>query len=706
MAVGDIPRTGSPLPIALWVVPVSGLGGVARHVLDVASAGIPGYELIVLSPEGPLPAELRKRGARVAVGSFGPDAGTLSSIRTLRTAAARLRPAVVHSHLAYADVIVAATPLPAGTVRVTTEHGIAGDDQVYHRTALKSRLMAKVHQLRLRRFDGVIAVAEATKRAMTEKWAPSQDIRVILNGVDPIRQTSLPDSRNSSLRILALARLSPEKRIPQLLKAFSVVLERKPDAHLTVAGAGELESELKQLASDLGMTESVTFPGFVDADRAMEEVDVLAQLSVWENCSYSLLDAANRGMRVIASRVGGNPEIVDPRGLVDADDIDAVAAALLDERAETHLDGWLSVSDMTKAVAEVYGEALPADARGGLPAHITLATNNGDIGGGEVMLLSIAKALRTLGVEVTVVGPSEPAALVEAARDQGHKVVELPATGRRQWIAQLRAWDGSEREGLLWCNGLVPAFATSFHPRRIVHLHQRPTGVQRLLSSIARIGSLRTLVPSESMRGAISRSTVLPNWSEMVELPTARERREGEPAIIGFLGRFSVDKGVPVLAEAMAQLEQSNPGRFRLRMAGEPRFVSESARATVEAALAPISDIVEFTGWILRDDFLASIDLLVVPSIWPEPFGLVVSEAMSARVPVLVSDAGALPEVIGEQSLVFQAGDASALAEAIRERFDGDPSRYVEVQFVRWRSKFSPEAGAKGIAKLLAALRV
>lgn len=690
-------------PIALWVVPVSGLGGVARHVLDVAAAGIPGYELVVLAPAGPLVDELRKRGARVAVGRLGPEVGVLASIRTLRTAAARLRPAVVHSHLAYADVIVAATLLPADTIRVTTEHGIAGDDQVYHGTAVKSKVMATVHGLRLRRFDAVIAVAEATRRAMIEKWSPTQEIRVILNGVDPVTRTRPPATTEGSLRILALARLSPEKRIPQLLRAFTLVLARRPDAHLTVAGVGELDGELRDLARDLGISASVDFPGFVDPDTAMGNADVLAQLSVWENCSYSLLDAANRGMRVVASRVGGNPEIVDPRGLVDADDIEAIAAALLDEKAETHLDDWLTVSDMTRAVADVYAGGGPG--QGALPDHVTLATNNGDIGGGEVMLLSIASALRSLDIDVTIVGPAEPGALVSAAREQRHSVVELPAHGRRQWIVQLRNWDRTQREGLLWCNGLVPAFATSFHPQRIVHLHQRPTGLQKLLVPIARFRSMRTLVPSESMHAAISGSTVLANWSERVQLTSIREREAGGPAVVGFLGRFSVDKGVPVLAEAMAQLERSDPGRFRLRLAGEPRFVADAARASVEAALDRVKDIVEFTGWVRREEFLSSVDLLVVPSVWAEPFGLVVSEAMSARVPVIVSDAGALPEVVGDRSRVFEAGSASALAAAVREQFDTKPSRQVELQFARWQAKYSPAAGAERVANMLVTLR-
>lgn len=704
MAVAPDQQRGASAPgkpLALWVVPVAGLGGVARHVLDTAEAGIPGFNLAVLAPAGPLVEELRKRGVRVAVGKFGPDAGPLASIRTLRTAAARLRPTVVHSHLAYADVIVAATPLPVGTIRVTTEHGIAGDDQVYHRTAAKSRVMARVHSLRLRRFDSVIAVAEATKQAMLAKWAPRQHIHVIYNGVDQVERTARPADENARLRVLALARLAPEKRIPQLLRAFRLVLASRPDAQLVIAGVGELEGELKAMAVQFGIDHAVAFPGFVDPDAAMADADVLAQLSAWENCSYSLLDAANQGLRVVASNVGGNPEIVDARGLVDANDVPAVAAALLNEGGAEGLGEWPSVGDMTRSVAKVYRGAGASQGNAALPTHITLATNNGDIGGGEVMLLNIAEALRSLGVSVTVVGPSEPGALAAAARAQGFQVIELLASGRREWMAALREWDATERSGLLWCNGLVPAFATAFHSQRIVHLHQRPTGAQRLLEPIARLGARDTLVPSRSMQAAVAGATLLPNWSAQVDLPRRREREPSAPFVLGFLGRFSVDKGVPVLADALAELERSQPGRYRLRMAGEPRFVSTRAKLAVETSLAPVRDLVDFTGWASREDFLASIDLLVVPSIWPEPFGLVVTEAMSARVPVLVSDAGALPEVLGADADVFEAGNPTALAAAIVRKTARGPEGNVEQNYVRWQQHFSPKAGAVAVARVL-----
>ena len=106
-------------------------------------------------------------------------------------------------------------------------------------------------------------------------------------------------------------------------------------------------------------------------------------------------------------------------------------------------------------------------------------------------------------------------------------------------------------------------------------------------------------------------------------------------------------------------------------------------------------------GGLPRTVFSGDIDMLVVPSIAPESFGLVVAEAMSARVPVIVSDAGALSEVLGGASYpyVVPADQPVALAQAIkslgtelREDTDALAERTSEL-FWRWQENYSPEAG-------------
>lgn len=351
-------------PWSLWVLPTSALGGVARHALDVARAGIPGYRLAVLAPPGPLLTQLGELGVPTIEAEIGPDHGLRASRASLQHAVDALAPAVVHSHLAYADVVTALVRTPG--VRISTEHGIAADDLVYHGSRARAAVMARAHQVRTSRFAALIAVAEATRAAMQAKWHPRTPITLIRNGIDPV-----PTAPQPGLRIASIARLAPEKRIDHLLRAYAQL--DMPDATLTIAGTGPLEGELKTLADRLGIT--VDFPGHADATELLGRTDVLVQLSVWENCSYSLLDAAVRGIGIVASPVGGNPEIVPDRCLVDPTDHAAVAAAIRAQGTgpalRPALADWPTVADMCADIAMLYDDTLqrPVAATARAEAH-------------------------------------------------------------------------------------------------------------------------------------------------------------------------------------------------------------------------------------------------------------------------------------------------------------------------------------------------
>lgn len=369
MVLSAQPGAGGLNRTALWVVPVADLGGVARHVLDVARVGLPGWRLVVLCPEGLLAERLRELGSAVIVAPFGPRAGFAASVASLRMNILRLGPDVVHSHLAYADVVAALAVLGLDAKLVTTEHGIAGNDAVYHGSAWKSRLKAFMHHIRLRRTNAVIAVSEATRDVMLMKWRPAQPITVIPNGVDAASvrakvDASRTDDRSAErdtagLRILSLSRLAPEKRLDVLLRAFAAVLEAESAATLTVAGEGPERESLERLSARLGLSGSVEFVGFVDPIMAMAESDVLVQLSVWENCSYTLLDAVSAGLGVVATAVGGNPEILPAHCLVEADDEAAVAAAVVAQTADSmHRPGlehaWPDPTEMASRIVSAY----------------------------------------------------------------------------------------------------------------------------------------------------------------------------------------------------------------------------------------------------------------------------------------------------------------------------------------------------------------
>ncbi|RKH36927.1 glycosyltransferase, partial [Corallococcus sp. AB050B] len=85
------------------------------------------------------------------------------------------------------------------------------------------------------------------------------------------------------------------------------------------------------MARELGVDDAANFAGFVDAREALGSHDVLVQPSRADNLSYTLLDAVNSGLGVVASDIGGNPEILPPRCLAPLSDESAMADAVIEQ---------------------------------------------------------------------------------------------------------------------------------------------------------------------------------------------------------------------------------------------------------------------------------------------------------------------------------------------------------------------------------------
>lgn len=336
--------------------------------------------------------------------------------------------------------------------------------------------------------------------------------------------------------------------------------------------------------------------------------------------------------------------------------------------------------------------------------RIHLAANNPDLGGGEQMLLRHAEALLELGHVVTVVAPDAPTEVLDAADVLGADVVAIRADGRRDYLHRLRAWDRTQRRGLLWCHGLVPAFATAGRPDRIVHLHQDPRSpAQRVAVALARRGALATLVPSVDAAARIPGSRAHANWTtDLPCLPLGADRTH----VVGYLGRLSTDKGVDVLARAVAGL----PNHPQLLLAGDARYVSPESVRVVDEAVSALGDRAVRLGHVSPTDLFEKVGVVVFPSVWAEPFGLVVAEAMAAGVPFVISDAGALPEVAGpDHPWVARRGDVDDLARMISEALGApDETRraVTDAARTRWESEYSPAAGRRRVARLLEELEV
>ncbi len=334
--------------------------------------------------------------------------------------------------------------------------------------------------------------------------------------------------------------------------------------------------------------------------------------------------------------------------------------------------------------------------------RIYLAANNPDLGGGERMVVRHAEALLALGHDVAVVAADAPTEVLDAAAAVGATPVAIRADGRRDHLARLRAWDRRERDGLLWCHGLVPSLATGGHGDRIVHLHQDPRGPAQLAAwALARRRARAVLVPSRDMSRRVAGSRAHPNWTEEIQPAPAHP----PTSAVGYVGRLALDKGVDVLCRAVGRLPD-----VRLVLAGDARYVPDASRDAADRAIDELGDRALRLGHVAPAEVFARCDLLAFPSRWAEPFGLVVAEAMAAGVPFVISDAGALPEVAGpDHPWTARSGDTDALA-AVITRALAAPEQ--EVRAVtdrarrRWEEHYSPRAGRLRVQRLLADLGI
>jgi len=197
--------------------------------------------------------------------------------------------------------------------------------------------------------DQVVANSEAGRADLLLRGLPTRKIRVVYNGINPERlrpngaavaenraQLGVSgDPRNADDRHVVgiLASLTPQKGHDTLIRALALVAARWPGVRCAIVGDGPQRQALEELAVSLGLAEQVVFFGYQRrvADF-LAACDVLVSASRDnEGCSNSILEAMSLGIPVIATDVGGNPELVKDGHtgyLVPVDDAAALAGAV------------------------------------------------------------------------------------------------------------------------------------------------------------------------------------------------------------------------------------------------------------------------------------------------------------------------------------------------------------------------------------------
>jgi glycosyltransferase involved in cell wall biosynthesis len=258
-----------------------------------------------------------------------------SVIPALRELARSRRPDIIQTHAIKGHFLVPWAGLNHAPW-VAFQHG-------YTATDWRNRVYNLADRWSLPRADRLVVVSEALRDLMVSRGVPGDRLHVVHNAIDPAWASAarapeataalaarwdLPAGRPV---ILLAARLSAEKDHALLLRAVALIpAERRP--LILLAGDGPERSSLEALAANLGLTGDLRITGWVPSAEPFYGLADLAVLcSRSEGSPNALLEAMGAGLPIVATRVGGIPEIVrheDSALLVPSGDAAALAAAI------------------------------------------------------------------------------------------------------------------------------------------------------------------------------------------------------------------------------------------------------------------------------------------------------------------------------------------------------------------------------------------
>ncbi len=245
--------------------------------------------------------------------SFGPN---LAAVLHLARLARETRADVMHAHVFEAYVWASWASKISGVP--------------LYRTVVANRLDAQwwsppVERFMSRRTRHLISLTRTGHDELVAMGVADRKIATIPNGVDPSWFDTVPESERESVRsalgisscriIGTVGRLHWHKNQKLLLKAAPIVLERCPDAKFVIDGEGAMRSELEALRDTLGLSDNILFTGMTpDVRRLMSAFDIFVLPSVTEGSPTVVLEAMALGIPVLATAVGGVPDVIADGG--------------------------------------------------------------------------------------------------------------------------------------------------------------------------------------------------------------------------------------------------------------------------------------------------------------------------------------------------------------------------------------------------------
>ena len=293
-----------------------GMGGADQQILILAQAmKARGHEvrIVALAPLGAMGLEARRAGIPTESLDLQRNLGIVPRFFRLVRMIREWRPDVLHSHMVHANLMARAAralaPVPA---LISTIHSINDGGAV--------RMAAyRLTNGLVDRFTIISRIA--AQRYVTIGAVPEARLQVVPNTVDTARFRRLPNVRAALRRELgvgdgflwlAVGRFEPAKDYPTMIAAFARLAAERPKSELLLVGEGSLKGEVERLIRQGRLEGRVRLLGVRrDVPELLSAADGYVLSSAWEGMPVALLEAAAVELPVVATRVGGVPEVVE-----------------------------------------------------------------------------------------------------------------------------------------------------------------------------------------------------------------------------------------------------------------------------------------------------------------------------------------------------------------------------------------------------------
>jgi glycosyltransferase involved in cell wall biosynthesis len=356
------------------------MGGMEKLLVEFARYADRGrfaLHFVSLTGRGVLTEEIETLGWEVTSLGVRPGLRPGLAVR-LANFFRRLRADVVHTHNTRPLLYAGPAARLAGVRRVIhTRHG--------QRYGAPRRVTA-AFRLAAMTADRIVCVSSDSARIAAAEGIAPRRIRTLLNGIDPTRFRLAAGEGP----VVAVGRLSPEKDFATLVRAASLAARQDPTFRLEIAGDGACADDLRGLIAQSQSGGFVRLLGQVrDVPSLLARGSCFALSSLTEGVSLTILEAMASGLPVVATRVGGNPEVVadgETGLLIPPSEPDALAGALLalwrnpDRRramgkaGRARVEALFDVRKMVAAYEAMYlegrPERLPARPAAALPGQV------------------------------------------------------------------------------------------------------------------------------------------------------------------------------------------------------------------------------------------------------------------------------------------------------------------------------------------------